>query len=99
MKSTYLFNFLMIDFNAWKSGRSIGSSVQQRLITPASSSQGQSYSSRVGRNAGLRGFLTLSTISVSKRTILKRHNVQTASDHTGKFRKLQLLNQFFTDDT
>ena len=52
-----------MDFKAWKSGRSIGSSDQHRLMTSASSSHGQSYSSSVGRKEGFNGFLTFSIIS------------------------------------
>ena len=55
----------MMDLREAKSGRSIGSSAQHRLMTVASSSHGQSNSSRLGRIGGFQPCFTRSTISVN----------------------------------
>ena len=46
---------------------------QQSRITPASSSHGQCYSSRVGRNNGVRGVFTFPTISENN---IHEYNIQ-----------------------
>ena len=61
---THLLRRRMMPLSAWKSGRSTGSSAQQRRIICSTSSSAMS-SSMAGRNGGFWPFRTFSTISAA----------------------------------